>query len=105
MDFSRIDARLLSRPGATKALHEKWGWMVYWVGGRQFACEFTTSPDAFHISHPQPSGADAARFLGTIGLGMLELATGGVVSLGFPAVFALAASCCPCLALNSARYC
>ena len=46
MDFSRIDARLLSRPGATKALHEKWGWMVYWVGGRQFACEFTTSPDA-----------------------------------------------------------
>lgn len=46
MDFSRIDARLLSRPGATKALHEKWGWMVYWVGGRQFACEFTASPDA-----------------------------------------------------------
>ena len=46
MDFSSIDARLLSRPGATKALHEKWGWMVYWVGGRQFACEFTASPDA-----------------------------------------------------------
>ena len=46
MDPSRIDARLLSRSGATKALHEKWGWMVYWVGGRQFACEFTTSPDA-----------------------------------------------------------
>ena len=45
MDFSRVDARLLSRPGATKALHEKWGWMVYWVGGRQFACEFTASPD------------------------------------------------------------
>ena len=45
MDLSRIDARLLSRPGATKALHEKWGWMVYWVGGRQFACEFTASPD------------------------------------------------------------
>ena len=34
MDLSRIDARLLSRPGATKAFHEKWGWMVYWVGGR-----------------------------------------------------------------------
>ena len=46
MDLSRIDARLLSRPGATKALHEKWGWMVYWVGGRQFACEFTVSPEA-----------------------------------------------------------
>ena len=46
MDLSRIDARLLSRPGATKALHEKWGWMVYWVGGRQFACEFAASPDA-----------------------------------------------------------
>ena len=46
MDLSRIDARLLSRPGATKALHEKWGWTVYWVGGRQFACEFTASPDA-----------------------------------------------------------
>ena len=46
MDLSRIDARLLSRPGATKALHEKWGWMVYWVGSRQFACEFVASPDA-----------------------------------------------------------
>ena len=46
MDLSRIDAHLLSRPGATKALHEKWGWMVYWVGGRQFACEFVASPDA-----------------------------------------------------------
>ena len=46
MDLSRIDARLLTRPGATKALHEKWGWMVYWVGGRQFACELTASPDA-----------------------------------------------------------
>ena len=46
MNLTRIDARLLSRPGATKALHEKWGWMVYWVGGRQFACEFTASPDA-----------------------------------------------------------
>lgn len=29
MDLSRIDARLLSRPGASKAPHEKWGWMVY----------------------------------------------------------------------------
>ena len=46
MDLSRIDALLLSRPGATKALHEKWGWMVYWVGGRQFACELAASPDA-----------------------------------------------------------
>ena len=46
MDFQSIDARLLSRPGTTKALHEKWGWMVYWVGGRQFACEFTASADA-----------------------------------------------------------
>ena len=25
MNLTRIDARLLSRPGATKALHEKWG--------------------------------------------------------------------------------
>lgn len=46
MDFSTIDKRLLSRPGATKAFHEKWGWMVYWVGGRQFACEFVASPGA-----------------------------------------------------------
>ena len=46
MDLSRIDARLLSRPGAIKALHEKWCWMVYWAGGRQFACEFVASPDA-----------------------------------------------------------
>ena len=46
MDLSRIGARLLSRPGATRALHEKWGWMVYWVGGRQFACELVASPDA-----------------------------------------------------------
>ena len=39
MDFATIDNRLLSHPGATKdAFHEKWGWMVYWVGGRQFAC-------------------------------------------------------------------
>lgn len=46
MDLSRMDARLLSHPGATRALHEKWGWMVYWVGGRQFACEFVASSDA-----------------------------------------------------------
>ncbi len=46
MDFSCLDVRLLSHPGVTKALHEKWGWMVYWVGGRQFACEFVASPDA-----------------------------------------------------------
>ena len=46
MDFSAIDARLLSHPGAKKAFHEKWGWMVYWVGGRQFACELAAKPDA-----------------------------------------------------------
>ena len=46
MDFATIDRRLLSHPGAAKAFHEKWGWMVYWVGGRQFACEFMASSDA-----------------------------------------------------------
>ena len=46
MDFATIDARLLSHPGATKALHEQWGWMVYWVGGKQFACEFTAGTEA-----------------------------------------------------------
>lgn len=46
MDFATIDRRLLSYPGATKVFHEKWGWMVYWVGGRQFACEFMASSDA-----------------------------------------------------------
>ena len=46
MDVSLIDKRLLSHPGATKALHESWGWMVYWVGGKQFACEFIAAPDA-----------------------------------------------------------
>lgn len=46
MDLGKIDARLLSHPGATKTFHEKWGWMVYWVGGRQFACEFAASPEA-----------------------------------------------------------
>ena len=55
MDLSRIDARLLSRPGATKALHKKWGWMVYWVGGRQFACELTAS------SSPSCRSACSAR--------------------------------------------
>ena len=39
MDFAEIGARLLSYPGASKAFHEKWGWMVYWVGDKQFACE------------------------------------------------------------------
>lgn len=43
MDFANVDKRLLSLAGATKALHEKWGWMVYWVGGRQFACELTVA--------------------------------------------------------------
>lgn len=46
MDFSAIDERLLAHPGVTRALHEKWGWMVYWAGGRQFACELVASPDA-----------------------------------------------------------
>ena len=46
MDFTRIDAHLLSHPGASKAFHEKWGWMVYWVGGRQFACELEAKPGA-----------------------------------------------------------
>ena len=45
-NFKSIDRQLLSHPGTSKALHEKWGWMVYWVGDRQFACEFTASPDA-----------------------------------------------------------
>ena len=59
MDLSRIDARLLSRPGATKALHEKWGWMIYWVGGRQFACVFVVSPDAAGVV--EASGATSVR--------------------------------------------
>ena len=46
MDFANVDKRLLSLAGATKALHKKWCWMVYWVGGRQFACELTVAPDA-----------------------------------------------------------
>ena len=46
MDVSVLDERLLAHPGTTKALHETWGWMVYWVSGRQFACEFTASRDA-----------------------------------------------------------
>ena len=28
MDFAAIDARLLSHPGATKALHEKWAYPI-----------------------------------------------------------------------------
>ena len=46
MDFDAIDKRLLSHAGATRAFHEKWGWMVYWVGGKQFACELTAGPTA-----------------------------------------------------------
>lgn len=46
MDLARIEERLLAHAGASRAFHEKWGWMVYWVGGRQFACEFVASPDA-----------------------------------------------------------
>ncbi|HIT44769.1 MAG TPA: MmcQ/YjbR family DNA-binding protein [Candidatus Aphodovivens excrementavium] len=46
MDFQAIDGWLLSFPGAEKAFHEKWGWMVWWVGGKQFACELVAKPDA-----------------------------------------------------------
>jgi predicted DNA-binding protein (MmcQ/YjbR family) len=46
MNLSKIDERLLSYSGATKAFHEKWGWMVYWVGGKQFACEFQAKTTA-----------------------------------------------------------
>ena len=46
MNFKRIDSRLLAHPGASKAFHEKWGWMGYWVGGRQFACECEAKPNA-----------------------------------------------------------
>lgn len=46
MDVTRVDKRLLARPGSSKAFHEQWGWMVYWVGGKQFACEFTAKPNA-----------------------------------------------------------
>lgn len=46
MGFQAVDGWLLSFPGAEKAFHEKWGWMVYWVGGRQFACELVAKPDA-----------------------------------------------------------
>lgn len=45
-DFKMIDSHLLSHPGTSKAFHEKWGWMVYWVGGKQFACEFTAKLNA-----------------------------------------------------------
>ena len=45
MDLARIEERLLAHPGATRAFHEAWGWMVYWVGGRQFACELTAAAD------------------------------------------------------------
>lgn len=46
MDFPTIDEHLRSLPHASKAFHERWGWMVYWVGGKQFACEFTAKPTA-----------------------------------------------------------
>ena len=46
MDYAHIDERLLSHAGATRAFHEAWGWMVYWVGGKQFACEFVAAPEA-----------------------------------------------------------
>ena len=46
MDVTAIETRLLAHPGATRALHPSWGWMVYWVGGKQFACEFTAAQNA-----------------------------------------------------------
>ena len=46
INLHSVDERLLSHPGASKAVHEKWGWTVYWVGGRQFACELEAKPDA-----------------------------------------------------------
>lgn len=46
MDFLKTDEYLLSLPGTSKAFHESWGWMVYWVGGKQFACELTAKPEA-----------------------------------------------------------
>ena len=46
MDFLKTDGHLLSLPGASKAFHESWGWVVYWVGGKQFACEFMAKPEA-----------------------------------------------------------
>lgn len=44
--YFAIHERMGSFPGASNALHEVWGWMVWWVGGKQFACEFTAAPDA-----------------------------------------------------------
>lgn len=46
MEFLQIDKRLLAYPGSRKAFHEKWGWMIYWVGEKQFACEFIASQNA-----------------------------------------------------------
>lgn len=46
MDTALVDERLLSHAGAVSALHESWGWMVYSVDGRQFACEFTAGERA-----------------------------------------------------------
>lgn len=39
MDFQKIDSHLLSHSRASKAFHEKWRWMIYWMGGKQLACE------------------------------------------------------------------
>lgn len=46
MDLNAIEERLLAHPGSARGLHPSWGWMVYTVGGRQFACEFTAAPTA-----------------------------------------------------------
>lgn len=45
LDLARIDAHLLAHPGASKAFKPEWGWFCYWVGARQFACEFTVGPE------------------------------------------------------------
>ncbi len=46
IDVAAVDERLLANPGASKRFQPAWGWMCYWVGGKQFACEFTTGPEA-----------------------------------------------------------
>lgn len=46
MDIECIDSCLLACPGASKALHASWGWMVYWVAGKQFACELVVADTA-----------------------------------------------------------
>lgn len=64
MGFATIDERLLSYSGASKAFHEKWGWKVCWVGGKQFARKLMAKPDAkqpYAGRHlPSPSATQTA---------------------------------------------